>query len=197
KPEAMPSWLFRALIWPVWAAGGANALFAWRWLTTLACVALGWATARRLGARGAAPLPALLLCAMVYRGRTMVRAEALTMPLFGAALVLLEWRRAGGRLRVGERAIDPAWLLAPIAWVWVDAHISYWLVFFTAALYGLDALAGEGARRGGRPGFGPLAVATLAAAGVCFLNPFRWRPVWAPVGYFFFWRHQPLYPLIG
>ena len=35
-PDVNPSWGFRALLWPFWAAGGEWGLLAWRILTTLA-----------------------------------------------------------------------------------------------------------------------------------------------------------------
>src|SRR5262245_35688516 len=54
--EPLPSWGFRALLWPVWAAGGAWGLEAWRWVTTLAAFGFAWRAARAMGAR---PLIAL------------------------------------------------------------------------------------------------------------------------------------------
>src|SRR5262249_8388383 len=44
--EVLPSWLFRALVWPFWSVGGVWGLFAWRWLTTLLAFGLAWAAAR-------------------------------------------------------------------------------------------------------------------------------------------------------
>src|SRR6185436_15426640 len=32
-PDLIPSWLFRALLWPFWKVGEVNGLFAWRWIT--------------------------------------------------------------------------------------------------------------------------------------------------------------------
>ena len=55
-PDVLPSWLFRAALWPFWEVGGVHGLYAWRWLTTLAAFGLMWAAARRMGATGAAPL---------------------------------------------------------------------------------------------------------------------------------------------
>ena len=76
-PDLTPSWLFRVLLWPVWQAGGVRGLFAWRWVTTLAAFALALLAARRLGARGFAPLAVIVLCALVYRQRAFVRPESL------------------------------------------------------------------------------------------------------------------------
>jgi len=61
--EVLPSWLFRALLWPFYAAAGAWGLQAWRWLTTLGAFALLALCARRLGARGMSPWLGLILCA--------------------------------------------------------------------------------------------------------------------------------------
>ena len=63
--EVLPSWLFRAAVWPFYAAAGTWGLQAWRWLTTLGAFALLALCARRLGARGMLPWLALLLCALV------------------------------------------------------------------------------------------------------------------------------------
>ena len=51
-PDVMPSWLFRALLYPFWAAGGLAGITVWRWLTTLDAFGFLWAPARARGARG-------------------------------------------------------------------------------------------------------------------------------------------------
>src|SRR5439155_20598741 len=81
-PYVLPSWGFRALLWPLWAAGGVTGLFAWRWLTTLVTFALLWAVARRMGARGFAPLVVLVVAGLVLRMRAQVRPETLAGVLF-------------------------------------------------------------------------------------------------------------------
>ena len=51
NPDPAASWwTFRLLAWWLWAAGGVPALFAWRWLSTLAAFGILWAAARRMGA---------------------------------------------------------------------------------------------------------------------------------------------------
>lgn len=35
QPVLVPSWLFRALLWPFWEHGGVEGLFLWRWITVL------------------------------------------------------------------------------------------------------------------------------------------------------------------
>src|SRR5262245_25134193 len=76
-PNVLPSWGFRALLWPFWALGGIPGLSLWRWLTTLATFALLWRVARRLGARGFAALAMLGWCLLVFRHRIYVRPETL------------------------------------------------------------------------------------------------------------------------
>jgi hypothetical protein len=172
-------------------------LFAWRWITTLAAFGLGWAAARRMGATGFAPLIAVVLGAMVYRGRSMCRPETLVAPLFALTLLALEWRRRGGRVRVAGRSLDPAWALVPIGWVWANAHISYWFLFLAAGAYGLDVLAGEGARTRATAPLGILVLASLAAVAAALANPFGWRTLAQPFEYAFFWRNEPIYQSIG
>ena len=211
-PEVLPSWLFRAVLWPVYAAGGVNGLFAWRWVTTVAAFAIGWAAARRMGARGFSPLVAAVLCAMVDRGRTQVRPETLVAPLFALAIWALVQRRDGGRLRLAGRALDPALLLIPVVWIWANVHLSYWLAFLLIGAAWLDerfgrrtaeegsgaasASVSEGAGPRRSPRFGLVAIA-LAAALVAFVNPFGWRALWQPFEYFLFWRHEPIFLNIG
>ena len=120
KPEVLPSWLFAALIWPLWANAGVWGLFAWRWLTTLGAFGLLWATARRLGGRGVAPLLALVVCALVYRQRTQMRPETLVAVLLALELWVLESGRAGK---------DRSGWLVGVALVWANVHISYYLGF--------------------------------------------------------------------
>ena len=206
-PEVLPSWLFRAVLWPVYAAGGVNGLFVWRWVTTLAAFAIGWAGARRMGARGFSPLVAAVLCAMVDRGRTQARPETLVAPLFALAIYALVWRRDGGRLRVAGRALDPALLLVPVTWIWANAHLSYWLTFLLLGGAWLDERLGrrvaeEGSGAGAvaapdaHPRFGLVAIAVVAAL-VAFANPFGWRALWQPFEYFLFWRQEPIFRNIG
>src|SRR6185369_17113232 len=96
QPEVLPSWLFRALVWPFWSVGGVVGLFVWRWLTALAAFGLVWLVARRLGARGLTPLVVIAVCALVYRQRSMVRPETLVAVLLALELWILETRRQGG-----------------------------------------------------------------------------------------------------
>ena len=185
-PDLTPSWLFRALIWPVWSVGGVWGLFAWRWLTTLLAFGLLWATARRMGARGFAALGVLVLCAMSYRTRSQARPETLVAVLIALEIWILEARRRG----FGDRSL---WIV-PIAWIWVNAHISYYLAFAILGVYLLDDL--WKARAGGsveRRGTLRLALVGLAALAISFLNPFGWRSLWQPFDYFLHLRHEPIF----
>src|SRR5262249_36388857 len=93
KPDANNAWLFRALVWPLWSAGGVTGLFVWRWLSTLAVFGVAWAAARRMGARGFTPLIVLVACSLVYRQRTQLRPETLVSVLMALQIWLLESRR--------------------------------------------------------------------------------------------------------
>ena len=183
-PEANSAWLFRALVWPFWAQGGIAGLFWWRWLTTLAAFGLIWATARRMGARGFAPLVALVLCAFLYRLRSQIRPETLVAVLVGLELLILETRRRGG-------ADHSRWLIA-VAWIWANTHVSYYLGFAILGVYALEAWltfrrAGSDAR-----GARGLLIVALASLAVSFVNPFGWRALWQPIE-FALHRHDLMY----
>jgi tetratricopeptide (TPR) repeat protein len=169
-PEANSAWAFRALIWPFWTLGGIPGLFVWRWVTTLAVFAILCATARRMGARGFAPLVALVVCALIYRLRSQIRPETLVAVLMALELLILEARRRGGADR-------SPWLV-PIAWIWANTHLSYYLGFFLLGVYlAEDVLSGRGerARR--------LAWVALGAAAISFVNPFGARALWQPFAF--------------
>jgi len=206
EPQVLPSWGFRALLWPFWALGGVTGLFAWRWLTTLAAFGIAWATARRLGARGFTPFVAFVMCALVYRNRSQVRPETLVAVLLALETWLLERRRHPAPAASGEPPADPArpswwrgsgpWLVT-IAWIWANAHISYYLGLALLGIHWLcDRLpAGRGrehAKRRDR-----LGLTLIAATAISFVNPFGWRALAQPFEYFFLWRHEPLFMTIG
>ncbi|HEY6867622.1 MAG TPA: hypothetical protein VI792_10205, partial [Candidatus Eisenbacteria bacterium] len=130
EPQVLPSWGFRALLWPFWAVGGVAGLIAWRWLTTLAAFALALATARRMGARGVITLVVLVVCALVYRRRTQIRPETLVGILLALEIWILETRRAGGR--------DASPWLIGVAWVWANVHLSYPLGLAVLGFHALD-----------------------------------------------------------
>ena len=180
-PDVNASWGFRALIWPLWQGFGVWGLALWRWATTLAAFALLWAAARRMGARGPSALVVLVLCALVYRQRSQIRPETLVAVLLAAELWILESWRAGR-----DRTV---WIVA-IAWVWANAHISYWVGLALLGIYGLEAIA----RR--RP-WRKLLWVGLAAAAFSLVNPWGWRALWQPFEYFLYWRHEAIFQTIG
>lgn len=182
-PDLTPSWLFRALLWPVWQAGGVMGLFVWRWVTTLAAFALAWLVARRLGARGMAPLLVVALCALVYRQRAFVRPESLANLLLLLELWILESRRRGGPDR-------SRWLIA-IAWAWANIHLSYWMGFAVLAAYALDDLRRRAA------GVRALGIVALGMAAVSFLDPSGWRALWQPFEFVLWQRHEPIFASIA
>jgi hypothetical protein len=181
EPQVLPSWGFRALLWPFWQLGGLAGLYAWRWTTTLAAFALLWAAARRMGARGLAPLVVIALAALIYRQRSQVRPETLVAVLLALQVWILETRRSGGP----DRA---PWVVA-IALVWANTHISYYLGLALLGIHVLDAAltAGRGAaaRR--------LGWVLVAACAASFANPFGWRALWQPFEYVLHWRHEPIF----
>jgi hypothetical protein len=136
-PDVLPSWLFRALLWPFWQVGGLAGVFVWRWLTTLAMFAFLFAAVRRMGATGVAPLFMLVWCVLFWRQRSQARPETFAAILLAAELLLLETRR-----RLGANASPRLlWGLLPIALLWANAHISWYL--------GLLARAGDARDAGG------------------------------------------------
>lgn len=192
-PDVLPSWLFRVLLWPFYEWGGTFGLFVWRWLTTLVAFGLMWRASRRMGATGVAPLVMLVWCGLLWRHRSPMRPETFTACLLAAQLLLLEMRRARATIATRPGLPDPAWGIVPLAWLWANAHISYYLGFVMSGAYLLDDLLHR--RQGRRPGV--LALALLAAAAVSFVNPFDWRALAQPLEYFTIWRHEPIYMTIG
>jgi len=191
-PDVLPSWLFRVALWPFWNLGGLWGLYAWRWLTTLVAFGLAYVTARRMGATGVGPLLMIVWGVVLWRGRSQMRPETFAGVLLAAQILLLETRRLRAAQAV-PLARDPAWGIVPIALLWANAHISYYLGFIISGAYLLDDLF---RRRFGRA---PRALAlAMVAAGVASLaNPFGWEALIQPLQYFTVWRHEPVYLSIG
>jgi hypothetical protein len=192
-PEVLPSWLFRALLWPFYQAGGLSGLFAWRWLTTLLAFGIAYATARRMGARGFTPMVVLVLCALVYRQRSQVRPETLAAVLLATTLFLLESRRVA--IAAGRAAPRSIWTLVAVALAWANAHISYVLLFILLGIHLLDAHVRAARGRGAPPR--DLWWIALACAAISFLNPFGWRALWQPFDFFLHWRDSAMFQGIG
>jgi hypothetical protein len=201
QSDVPPSWLFRALLWPFWQLGEVNGLFAWRWLTTLATFAFAWAAAREAGAKGPWALVALVWCALLYRYRSQARPETLVAVLMAAQLWVLERRRARGAGEgVREGARDVVWWLVPIAWIWANAHISYYLGLTITGIHAVAAtIVSRGRPAEGAPAQRPamLWAALAACVAVSFVNPFGWALLAQPFDYFLVWRHEPIYQTIG
>src|SRR5262245_933580 len=92
--DATNAWLFRIIVWPLWAAWGVTGLFVWRWASTLAVFGIGWAAARRMGAKGLTPLVVIAACVLVYRARSQIRPETMVAILTVLQIWVLEGRRA-------------------------------------------------------------------------------------------------------
>ena len=183
QPDVNTSWLFRVLAWKLWDLAGVWGLMAWRWVSTIMAFGFAWLAARRMGARGFAPLGVLLACALVYRSRAQIRPETFATLLLSAAIWILETRRQGGP----DRSV---WLV-PIAWAWINAHLSYYIFFVVLCLYLLDAEVA--ARAGAGPAPRRLRIVGVCALAVSFLNPFGWHALAWPFQYFFTWREEPFY----
>src|SRR5258706_9687890 len=182
-PYLLPSWGFRALLWPVWEAAGERGLLAWRWITTLVAFGLLWAAARRMGARGFSAFLVLALCGLVYRKRTEMRPETLVAILLALEIWILEARRRGGR--------DWSAGLIAIAAAWVNVHISWPIGLVVLAGYALDDLLERGPTpREARFG---LVGGGLGCAAAAFANPFGRRAVWQPFDFLLRERHEPIY----
>src|SRR5262245_64020114 len=141
-PDVLPSWLFRVLLWPFWAKGGVWGLFVWRWLTTLAAFALAYFCVRRMGATGVAPLLMLVWSSLFWRQRAQMRPETFAGVLLMAQVLLLEARRS--RPAGAPPARDPAWGVVPIALLWANAHISWYLGFVVSGAYLVDDVLRRG-----------------------------------------------------
>src|SRR3989442_5540377 len=96
QPDVLPSSGFRFPLWPVYALGRDLGLQVWVWATTLAAFALGWRTARDLGARGLTPLFVVAVCVLAYRGRAEARPETLVAVVLALEIGLLERHRIRG-----------------------------------------------------------------------------------------------------
>jgi len=179
----LPSWLFRAILWPFWSIGGMLGLQVWRWLTNFVVFLFAWASARRLGARGFVALAMLAWAALVYRHRVYVRPETFAAVLIALTEWILLTRRAGGPNR--------AWWLVPLAWLWPNAHISFWVFF---ALTGIHAFAEFFDRTGKKPSLWFVLVLSVAAS---FANPWGWKALAEPFQYAFFWSKEPIFKTIG
>jgi hypothetical protein len=186
-PDVNSSWGFQALIWPIWSLAGLPGVFVWRWVIALATFGVVWAVARLLHARGLAPLLVILIAALSYRQRSQVRPEALAGLLFVVQLWLLESRR--------HRHAPGAWWLVVVAWLWVNAHVSYVFGFLMLGIHLLDARFSSDPRR--RAQVRSLWLAAAASLAVSFVNPAGWRAVWRPFEYAIVWRHEAIFQDIG
>lgn len=199
-------WIFRLLAWTLWSAGGVVALFAWRWLSTLAAFGLLWSAARRMGARGLLPLVTTTLCVLAYRIRSDIRPETLSAVLFAAVLWLLESDRAEAGGRTGEPpsrgggAARRVWLIVPIALLWVNTHIGWYAGLVLLGAYLADALVAAllgTHRRLALARARRLALVLLASLAASLLNPTGWRALAQPFEFALFWRGEPLYRTVG
>ncbi len=194
EPYYISSWGFRALVWPLWSGGGIGALYAWRWLTTLAVFGLLLATARAMGAGGLGAILVMVWCSLDYRLRTDVRPETLAAVLLALELWLLERHRLGSGGEAASRR--RVWWLVAVAWAWANLHISYYLGFVLLGFYLADAQVaglGRGAHRDpARARARQLWRVAAASLAVSFLNPWGWTTLWQPFEFALRWGNDPL-----
>jgi len=181
-PQVASSWLFRALLWPLWSSFGIAGLYAWRWVATLAAFGFIGAGARALGARGLLTPIVLVWGALVFRMRSEVRPELLAAVLFAAQLWILECRRAGGADR-------SRWIMA-LAWLWANAHASYPVGLLLTAIY---LIAGNPAAARARLELAGVLGGSIALS---FLNPSTWRALAQPFQFWLSWRNEPMFRAI-
>src|SRR5262245_50546379 len=182
-PYDILSWLFRAMLWPVYQAFGVTGLFIWRWATALGLFALLYAATRRATRGqndGLIAVALILWSALLWRQRWQCRPETVVAPLLAAELLVLEARRRRGEAASFLR--DPAWLLVPIHIFWINVHVSYYLGLVVAGGFVLDGFWRRA--RGDRSGApGRLALITAVAAAACLINPYGLRGVWQPFAF--------------
>jgi hypothetical protein len=117
-----------------------------------------------------------------------VRPETLAAGLLAIELWILERRRDPGS------ADRSPWLIG-IAWIWANAHISYWMGLFLIGLHVIGGWLGRSERTPPRPA--RLALVGLAAVAVSFANPNGWRALAQPFEYVLFHRHEPIFSFVG
>ena len=186
QPLFVSSWLFRALIWKLWDAGGIGALFAWRWATTLAVFALVLATTRRLGARGLSAVPVLVAATLLYRIRTDVRPETLAALLLAAEMWILE------RDRGAESATRATGWIPALACAWANVHITWYLGLLLLGLHVIDRAA-----RSDRAGARRLVLIGAFSAAALLINPYGFETLARPFRFALAWRHDPMFAAIA
>jgi len=186
QPVFVSSWLFRALIWKLWALGGIPAMFLWRWVTTLAVFGLAYATARLLGARGLSAVLVMVAATLLYRIRTDVRPETLAALLLALELWILERDRAHG---APTRAL---WAIPALAALWANVHITWYLGLLLVGLHLLDRRV-----RGDRAAATRLLWSGLASMVALLANPYGLEALARPLRFALSWRADPMFATIA
>jgi hypothetical protein len=146
-----------------------------------------------MGARGLAPLVALVWCALLLRMRSQARPETLVAVLMAAQLFVLQARRSA---QARGAAGGGAWWLPGIAWGWANMHLSWPLGLLITGVYAVDEALRE---RAGDAAAAPRALflALAASFAVSFLNPFGAAGLWQPFDFWLHQRHEVLFTTIG
>lgn len=195
-PYDIPSWLFRVVLWPFWAAFGERGLDLWRWSTAVALFALLFAAARRAAGRAGDGLPTLAILvwsALLWRARWECRPETLAALFLATEIVILEWRRT--QPRSGRPWRDVAWWLVPLQLLWINVHISYYLGLVIGVAYVLDGYWRR-SRGNSSSDASRLLLILLAAGCACLVNPFGFRAIVQPFDFFLHGRYELIFQYV-
>jgi len=163
-------WLFHALAYPLWAAGGDAGASLFTALCGVLAAALAYRSARLTGGHALSFSIFFLPVLLAYAERLRFRPDALSLVFFALLVeVLLRWRR---------RAFAPGperWLLPLLFLIWVQFH-GGWAY---GALLGATFLAGAllDAWKAGssvKHLLRSMALPSAASAAAIFANPFGW-----------------------
>ena len=183
-PDVNASWGFRALIWPLWSAGGVWGLFAWRWATTLVGVRARCGRRRAGSARAASrTLVVIALARSSTASARRSRPETLVAVLLALELWVLETAapRAGREARPGVGAGADRLGLGQHAPLVLPGFMLLGAALADAPLVAARALRERAAAPA--PAWRP-ALAGSRRLAISFVNPFGWRALWQPFEYF-------------
>ena len=171
------AWASELLLYGLWEKVGEWSLFALRYATLLAALALPWTFARRLGlAREPLTYLVLLIGALVASAGTIIKPELFS--LIFMALVVWAFFRGKQAAREGAASQRWFWLVPALIALWVNFHGAFILVapflLATAAGEGLNLVLARGSALPPRAYRHLLGGWALSGAAT-LLNPYGWR----------------------
>src|SRR5262249_43465351 len=159
------SWGFEALLYPLYAVLGIHGLYLWRWVATLAALALMMLGASSLGARRSVALVAAMIAVVAMSSRMQPRPETLAQLLLLLCLWILLRRRWQNR--------DATFALPLVSLTWINVHLSWFLGPFLIALFAAEETWRARTDRSLRPA--RLWIVLGACLAVSLVNPFGIR----------------------